>query len=195
MTVEGASATLLGELLLEFEVELRKQNPSIDELLRPPASSKAVHEAFAQMGLIPPDEAVVLFGWHDGCIGTGEGESALPARFLLSLKAVTMLFNSSRLGHGEWDWNPKWAQVMGSKYGLAMSCADVPDRSPLVRSVEDSAGTADWQTDYQVVSLCTPVTWWIDCMRRGWYKYDQSTHSWNRDRTEIPQKIRMYRMS
>ena len=54
---------------------------------------------------------------------------------------------------------------------------------------------ADWQTDYQVVSLCTPVTWWIQGLRHGWYQYDQATRAWNRDRTEIPQQVLMYRMS
>lgn len=121
--------------------------------------------------------------------------AVLPAFEALPLKAVSMQYRSSRLGPCEWDWNPTWVQVMGDKYGLAISCADDPDQPPLVRSVEDSAGTADWQTDYQVVSLCTPVTWWIQGMRRGWYQYDQSTHAWNRDRTDIPQQVLMYRMS
>lgn len=195
MTVEGASAALLADLLVDFEAELRKQNAHIDELLRPPASPALVEETFAKIGLKAPAEVVALYGWHDGCVATGEGEAALPARFLLSLEAVPIRYNLSRLGLGEWDWNPSWAQVMGGKYGIAVSCADDPDQLPLVRSVENSAGTADWQTDYQVVSLCTPVTWWIDCMRRGWYKYDQSTRSWNRPIGEIPQKIRMYGMS
>lgn len=161
------------------------------DLPRPPER----HETFAKIGLQAPDEAVALFGWHDGCVATSEGETALPARFLLSLDAVPNLFKMSRLGMGEWDWNPNWAQVMGSKYGLAISCADDPGQPPLVRSVEDSAGTADWQTDYQVVSLCTPVTWWIQGLRHGWYQYDQATRAWNRDRTEIPQQVLMYRMS
>ena len=50
-----------------------------------------------------------------------------------------------------------------------------------VRSVEDSYRTQDWQTDYQVVSLCTPVVWWIDAIRRGWYRYRTSTGTWDRD--------------
>jgi len=194
MTVEGASASLLGDLLADFEAELRKQRVPVDRLLVPPASPDTVGKQFAEIGLSPPDEAVTLFGWCNG-IAPGLG-LAFPVFESVPLDGMTRWYKTWRLGLGEWDWNPNWVQVMGGKYGLAMSCAEEPDQPPLVRSVEDSWGTQDWQTDHQVVSLCTPVTWWIDAMRRGWYTYDPSARAWDRSGASlVPLPISVYGMS
>ena len=185
---------LLGELLEDFEAELRTQNVPVDRLLRPPVPPKAVRAHFAQLGLDAPDEAVTLFGWRDG-VEAGLG-LALPVFELASLEGVVSRYQRSRLGLGEWDWNPHWVQVMGGKYGLAIRCDDQPDRSPLVRSVEDAAGSQDWQTDYQVLSLCTPVTWWIDAMRRGWYRYNPAARAWDRSGpSPFPLAIDIYNMT
>jgi len=184
MTVEGASAALLHDLLEDFEKELRKQGVPVARLLRPPASAEAVRGGFAQLDLLAPDEAIALFGW---CNGIEPGlELALPVFEASSLEAMTRRYQTSRLGLGEWDWNPSWVQVMGSKYGLAISCADDPAQPPLVRAVEDSAGTQSSQTQHQVVSLCTPVTWWIDAMRRGWYRCEPDARAWDRSGPSPP---------
>lgn len=194
LSVEGASAPLLDELLKDLAAELRKQGVPLDGLLRPPAPPQMVRESFAEIGLRAPDEAVTLYGWCDGFRAEGS-VLPLPVFEVLPLEGMVGRFRRSRLGLGEWDWNPNWVQVMGSKYGLAICCADEPDKAPLVRSVEDSYRTQDWQTDYQVVSLCTPVVWWIDAIRRGWYRYQTATGTWDRDLDKIPLHIQMYEMS
>ena len=72
-----------------------------------------------------------------------------------------------------------------------------PAASPLVRFVSDdgSTSTQDSDTEYQVVSLCTPVTWWIDSIRRGWYKWDGGSSTWTRDAQAQPRIRAMYSMS
>jgi hypothetical protein len=195
MTVEGASAALLAELLQEFEMEMRKQKVPVDRWLSPGASPQVVRERFAQLGLTAPAEAVVWFGWYDGVKPVAGSAGALPVFEGISLEVARRRYEGSRLGLGEWDWNPNWLQIMGGKYGLAVSCADAPEQPPLVRSVEDEWMTQDWQTEHQVVSLCTPVAWWIDAMRRGAYVFDRSINWWKRDIDVIPHHVRMYLMS
>jgi hypothetical protein len=52
----------------------------------------------------------------------------------------------------------------------------------LVRAVDpEFGGTQPWQTQQQVVSLCTPVTWWIDSIRRGWYQWKPELGAWDID--------------
>jgi len=195
MTVEGASAGLLSELLGDLETEMRKQKVPVDRWLAPPASPETVRSEFADIGLIAPDEAIAWFGWHNGVQSVAGSNGALPVFEGISLQVSKRKFTGSRLGQGEWDWNPNWLQIMGWKYGIAVSCAGVPDEPPLVRSVEDEWMTQEWQTDHQVVSLCTPVTWWIDAIRRGAYVFDRSTNWWQRDIKQIPHHVRMYLMS
>jgi hypothetical protein len=86
---------------------------------------------------------------------------------------------------------------MGDQNGLAMRCSEDPESPPLIRFVSDdgSTSTQDGDTTYQVVSLCTPVTWWIDSIRRGWYTWDGSPGTWMRDARKQPLVRAIYAMT
>jgi hypothetical protein len=198
VSVEGAGAQLLGVLLAELEVELRRQKVPLDGLLQPAANSAEVHSTFAGAGLVPPDEAVTWFGWHDGCVGVPLAEVVLPRFGFWSLKAVAMNRSQTQqwLGLEEGQWNPNWLQIMGEADGLGISCEAHPSVSPLVRLVNfEDAGTQPQDTQFQVVSLCTPVSWWIDALRRGWYRWDQQTQHWDYDIRAQPLIRSMYGVS
>jgi hypothetical protein len=191
VTVEGASPALLAELLKEFEVELRNQGIEIDRLLRPGATRQSVIDEFRASELDAPDEAIVLFGWHNGRFEVPGAFSALPVFAAWSLEYLAAARDRSAdepRGFGEWEWNPNWIRIMGDQYGIAMCCADRPENAPLIRFVSDDLvdGTQDWQTERQVVSLCTPVTWWIESLRRGWYRWIPATQEWKRDVDDQP---------
>ncbi len=100
-------------------------------------------------------------------------------------------------GFGRWEWNPNWVHIMGDQHGLAMCCADDPESPPLVRFVSDDGytSTQDGDTAYQVVSLCTPVTWWIDSIRRGWYRWEARSGVWTRDAQAQPLLRAIYAMT
>jgi hypothetical protein len=191
MTVEGASPALLRELLQDFEIELRNQKVPVDQWLQPGAEPAAVRAEFSERGLFAPEEAVVWFGWHNGRREVPGSEQALPmftAESLGYLRADWLDADRITRGYEEWDWNPNWVQIIGDQVGVAVCCADDPANPPLVRAItaDGVEGTQEWQTDHQVVSLCTPVTWWIDSLRRGWYRWDPKTEEWHRDLADQP---------
>jgi hypothetical protein len=190
LTVEGASAALLADLLVDFEAELRAHGVPVDRYLRPGATADAVRAEFASAGLVAPEEAICWFQWHDGRYEVPGSERALPVFDAWSLDYLKLDRedpNSQTRGYGRWDWNPNWIHIMGEQVGLAMSCAGEPAEPPLVRMVAAGlAGTQDDDTESQVVSLCTPVTWWIDSIRRGWYVWDRSAGAWSRDDAAQP---------
>jgi hypothetical protein len=200
MTVEGASAELLKDLLRQLEGELRRQGAPVKQFLLPGAQRREVEDSFKRMGVTAPDEAVVWFGWHNGAVpGVGNG-GVLPLFEPWPLSVIEYERPQpwgSDFGPGRWEWDPNWIHIMGNQYGLAMSCADDPAQPPLIRFVtSDSAhGTEASQTDYQVVSLCTPVTWWIDSLQRGWYQWDDDNGYWQLDRQAQPLIRSVYQMS
>jgi hypothetical protein len=191
MTVEGSSPALLRELLTTFELELRKQGVPVDDWLQPGAHDSSVRAEFSARGLTAPEEAVVWFGWHDGARAVRGSEQALPMFTLRSLHHLSVEWTTPgrlQLGHGEWDWNADWVKILGEQLGVAVCCRDDPERPPLVRAItaDGTEGTQDWQTAQQVVSLCTPVAWWIESLRRGWYQWDPRAEEWRRDLADQP---------
>jgi hypothetical protein len=80
------------------------------------------------------------------------------------------------VGFGEFEWNPSWFPVAGEgpKFNIAVDFSgdQVP---PLVRAIspEDASTTHDSSSRFQVVSLCTPVRWWIEAIREGLYFVDE----------------------
>jgi hypothetical protein len=83
-------------------------------------------------------------------------------------------------GQEDWQWDPRWLQIMGDANGLAIFCGGEPTSAPLVRGItwDRAYGTQLTQTVRQAVSLCTPVTWWIDALRHGWYRWNVSGNAW-----------------
>jgi len=101
------------------------------------------------------------------------------------------------LGMGTSDWDPKWIQIMGPAAGLALRCGADPLGPTLVRAVSHTRemGTQADQTQQQVVSLCTPVSWWIEGLREGWYTWVQEANGWDSDFMAQPLGRRLKGMS
>jgi hypothetical protein len=196
-SVAGASPQLLRELLQLLETEMRTAGAPVASLLRPGATRSDIQREFHAWGLVAPEEAIVLLQWHDGRYDPGGwwGLPVFPAWSLEYLAAARRRRGRTPEGFGEWEWNPNWMHIMGDGFGLAMCCADEPESAPLIRFHDGSTGTQEWQTETQVVSLCTPVTWWIDSIRRGWYWWDKSTQEWKRNTRAQPLYRTIYQMS
>jgi hypothetical protein len=183
-SVEGASPALLSHLLGALEGELRKQGVPVDEYLRPGASASAVYAGFDKCGLVPPDEAVVWFGWRDGTTDHPDSEDVMPMFLEWSLAECVAAYldpAGQPKGHEDWQWDPAWIQIMGDANGLAISCAAPADQAPLVRALSwtRELGTQPNQTLNQAVSLCTPVAWWVDALQQGWYRWNSDAHAWD----------------
>jgi hypothetical protein len=197
-SVEGASPALLTELLIDFEDELRKQGVPVDAYLRPGASASEVRAGFEECGLIAPVEAVAWFGWHDGPTRSPNSHKVMPMFLGWSLAETVRAYLNPKghpKGHEDWQWNPDWIQIMGDANGLAICCAGPAEEPPLVRGLSWTReyGTPRDQTGHQVVSLCTPVAWWVDALRHGWYRWSTEGNAWEEvDHSQQP-RIRALR--
>lgn len=180
LTVEGAGPDLLRELLPDFERELRLQGVQIDDLLQPGCDPRDVREVGVALGLNIPDELVVWFGWRNGVRSLEPIPRVLPQFDFWPLDLVARRHGTWPFGFGlnDWEWNPNWLHFMGDQHGLAMSCEEPPENAPLIRALTEEDGTQSKDTRLQAVSLCTPVTWWIDALRRGWYRWDRTAQNW-----------------
>jgi hypothetical protein len=189
-SVEGASSELLSELLQELETELRDAGVPVDAAFRPGTSAPQLRAAFALAGVAVPDEIVVWFGWHDG-VNRPIGNRVLPIFEMWSSEETIQKYvnpNGAPKGSEAWQWNPEWLHFVGDNNGIAVSCGSGPEAAPLVRRISAGLdyGTQAGDTLHQVVSLCTPVTWWIESMRNGWYKWDRRLHGWDWETTSQP---------
>jgi hypothetical protein len=191
-SVDGASAVLLTELLSILESELRRQGIPVDDYLRPGAPEADVLAGFEKCGLEAPDEAVAWFDWHDGPVRSPESHKVMPMFMGWSLDETVRGYLNPKgapKGFEEWHWNPSWIQIMGDANGLAIRCEADRTASPLVRGLtwDGTHGTQGEQSLRQVVSLCTPVTWWIDSLQHGWYRWNAAGNAWeNVDHSKQP---------
>lgn len=190
LSVEGAGANLLAELLDKLEQELRKQGVPVDEYFCPGAPAAEVRSTFANNGLVAPDEAVVWFGWHDGVDRSRPSDKVLPKFFSWSLsETVTsrLKLDPNFIGFEDWQVDPRWMQILGEQYGITVRCDDVPENPPLVRALTFAEPSyASTYTHQQVVSLCTPVTWWIEALRQGLFTWLPEFDGWDIQDRKLP---------
>ncbi len=193
-TVADAGPELLRLLLSEFEVELTKQHVPVD-LLRPGRDFDEVKRAFSAVDRHIPDEVAVWFAWHDGEVAdqTRAMAGVLPQFEFYSLDTVLHLIARPRQPYGEeeWDWNREWVHVLGDHKGLIVSCGKDPATPPLVR-VLDPTATHHVIASRQSVSLCTPVTWWIEGLRNGWYTWNSEIGRWSRRTMDMGPKYQWF---
>ena len=181
-TVEGAPAEMLTELLRELDESLTRAGFPVDRLLLPGSDEGSIRAAVARVGLIAPDELVAWFSWHEGSARLDAARPFVPGCTLWSLESVLSLYEKEPLG--EEEWNPNWLQVIGPNVGIAVYCDSDAAAPPLLRSVapDSEFGTQPNQTARQVVSLCTPVAWWLDSLANGWYEWQAQVGRWHSDR-------------
>jgi hypothetical protein len=182
-SVDGASPALLSELLLALELEMRGQGVPVERYLRAGLSARDVEAGFRQCGLRAPDEAIEWFGWHDGPARGLGGDNVMPMFMGWSLAESIQAYldpNGQPHGSEDWQWDPLWIQIMGDANGLALDCSPNQAIGPRVRGLtwDRKYGTQPDQTLRQVVSLCTPVSWWIDALRHGWYRWNARGNGW-----------------
>jgi hypothetical protein len=186
LSVQGASAFLLEQLLPEFEDELRRAGVPVEKSFAPGIGRAEVNTVFERMKLPAPEEAVVWFGWHNGVTALFDWSRAFPRFEFYSIGDVERRYldeNGWPHGHEEWQWNPQWLQLLGDNNGLAVECVEPRDRSPRVRPISNDGewGTQPENGYSQVVSLSTPVTWWIESLRKGEYAWYPEQRAWDWD--------------
>ena len=190
LTVEGASPGLLSELLEAYSFELKARDRMTFDALLPGLEPEEIHEKFATIGLEPPEELVVWWGWRNG-FRLGNYVGARPLQ--LTVAQAVRLYEAETLGittpatHDPLVWNPSWIRVAGGgSRSVAVRCGQ--RAVPLVRYVDpEFTGSQDWESaEHQVVSLCTVVTWQLLAIAKRWTVFDQRSGIWVTDWDRYP---------
>jgi hypothetical protein len=170
LTVEGASPELLRDLLKQYESKIRKAGVRTKDVLLPGLSERQIRRQFDEIGLEPPEELLVWWSWHNGI----NQRYTTATRFnFLPLEAAIATYHSDPHGTDEYSWNPQWIRVADYAAGIAVKCEERPG-PPLVRYVSAwTSGTQDDETEQQVESLCTPVSWWLLAIDEGWAQFQR----------------------
>jgi hypothetical protein len=180
---EGASPELLRELLAELEVQLREHHYEVDKL-KAGLPEKEIEDRLRAIGVEADPELVTWFSWRDG----SDLQTSLPSFWLFSLSHVEDLYQSADFGTEEWQWAPGWLKIAGPMYGMAVGPA-VASGQPRVRAASPEHTVQGATATHQVVSLCTPVTWWIEAIHaNAWEVIDDQGRS---DPTRIPLERRL----
>lgn len=185
LTVAGASPELLAELLVALSFETRRLGAPIDDALQPGVSRQYVIDRLGELGLPAPEELITLWTWRNG---TRPGMIGGQGLGLLPIESAVSIYPTDNLGDGHFSWHPAWITVLGpGNFSISVDTREV-DHPPLVRSTDPARGTADDEPENQVVSLCTPVTWWVLARVKGWTHWERSTGIgvWLADRDMFP---------
>jgi hypothetical protein len=203
MTV-GSSPELLRYLLQYYEWELLQRGISLQRTLAPGIDESEVRGQLAGVGLHPPDEVIVWFGWHNGPATWPrfEPHSALPNFRQARLDDAIQRYRWSVLefppptavekeryyfGAGE-----GWLRLVDDNFGCAIDCSpgSPSTEPPRIRSASESFFEPGMERAYRAVSLCTLVTWWLESLRFGAFRWDAVDQRWIVDRYLLPRSQR-----
>jgi hypothetical protein len=183
-SIDGAGPQLLTELLATLEERLREARAPFDEIMGRGLSRESVQEKLNSIGLTPPEELISWFGWHD-TLESARPPWIFPNLFQMPLASLVQIYPIEvEVG----THPPTWFNIAGDSNGNAVSCEKDPSQPPLVRALLHDEGGLDFSQDgRQVVSLCTPVAWWIEALDRGVYTWDLNLGAWRTDRSLLPE--------
>ena len=155
-----------------YEFELTRQAVGITEGMRPGLSRDQVIDLISASGLFANEEAIVWWTWHDGFPRPFRHGLRHPQ---MSLSEALSMRESMRLGTDIGDWPPTWLPLAGegTKYSVAAQLVDAS--SPLIRTFGTDEPAFDLGDRPFAVSLCTPVSLWVDALRNGWETWSPTT--------------------
>lgn len=170
----------LTELLAELEEEIRTAGAgeTLDQML-PGLSEGQIRDALVEVALTPPEELLAWYQWHNG------GHVMLtPFWQPMNLSGAIALYQEQELGTEDWQWRLGWLPIMGSHPFLLIDCSRPPSTPASVRRYNSWSGgfVSELTDDQPQPSLCLPVTWWIEALRTGVYRWEPTLNRWTGDR-------------
>jgi len=170
LTVQGASPEMLLELLDAYSFEVQRQDRDFWSTFQTGLSRAEIVDRLQAVDLEAPEELLTWWTWRNGFRTGVNPDVTLPQ---MSLEFALKLRDKDEMGLEEDEWNPAWIRVAGYSSQDAMAVRCVPGEQVLVRATSaDDSGTQDHETSRQVVSLCTPVSWWLLGIAKGWSHWD-----------------------
>ena len=189
----GSSPELLKELLDEFEQLCRERTgPEVWEDLPGGTPEHEVRSALADVGLVAPDELVVLFGWRSGVdrYPPKDFPHPIPSLSLPTLQQAVDAYlewldmiqswdDPEERKWATWGWGEGWFPLSLDNWRVVIDCSPPGDRPPLVRNaIPEFPIDEDPPSRGQIVSLCTYVNWLIEGIHSGGLLWDAALRCW-----------------
>jgi hypothetical protein len=168
----------LAELFPELEEAIRAAGAgSVLDDLNPGLSEDQIRTEFARINLRPPDEVVTWFQWHNG----GSGSVAFTPFFaLLPLQRAIENYQKQELGTEPWQYRPGWLAYAGTGLPSLVDCNGNPaDPAPVrFHDTWDGGFVSESPESQPQPSMCVPVTWWIEALHNGNYRWLPDRNLW-----------------
>jgi hypothetical protein len=184
--LDGAGPQKLAALLAELDELLATMGVNLDTVLQPGISAGEVRDTLATVDLIPPDELLVWYGWHNGLRVDANN------KYLGLSPFVAQADLDWSIGRYQYDvadmiplglWMPKWLCIESDR-GMAIHCSGNPTDLPLIRRPDaEIYDFLEESSEHQIVSLSTMVAMWIQALEEGivWPVYSDGFLEWGFD--------------
>lgn len=191
---DPAPPLLTFELLDQLEARWRTQGARIADVLRPGLPEARIDELTAPLGLRLPYEARLWWGWHDGAdepLGARTLEYGMtPLLNFAPLNMAAKWYPERReialdtdMGDADEFWSPTWFPI--AQLGNVACECDVEDGAPSpILDVDYHHG--DVPGAVAARSFGEMVSWWIEAIDSGWWRFDQTAQRWQRDLDRLP---------
>lgn len=196
------------ELLEGLEERWRRQGAPLADRLQPGLSRGEIERLMAPLGLQLPHEVELWWSWHNGVAASGakylDRAFGPDFAYLPLAEAVERYTTMRRIAtevasapgtegesaDPEFWWQPSWFPILGTGYGAVITCdcARPPESPAPIFSVWWA--TNEVPNDSAASSFGEAVTWWIEALDTGVWKYDPEAKRWelNRDLLEDPRR-------
>ncbi len=200
--LEGASPQRLRELLEQYEAALTSLGSPVADYLNPGISRLEIDAKLSSRGLRCPEELVVWFRWHNGVVRRpGILIGGLPVIRMATLDEALKTYDDSRgdlelalseeldydsltYGAGE-----GWLRLETSSEAVAVECNEPGDAPPRIRSANVSFAERETELTDRAVSLCTPISRWIQAAERGAFTWMSDDYRWTVDIRLVPSDL------
>jgi cell wall assembly regulator SMI1 len=190
------------EMLTRLEGQWRAQGAPIVDRLRPGLTREEIHAVARPLGLTLPREARLWWQWHDGAdspdglkvsVELGPlGYEYRPLRDLVETLTWARAFAAEsaadprmppEAAQARYWWNDAWFPLFAGLGIVACDCSvSDGDPTPIRVVIWEDGPPFD---DVKARSFGELITWWIEALEDGSWRYDPRSQQWERDHARI----------
>jgi hypothetical protein len=161
--------THLAELLSQFEAAVRATGCPYFDFAGPGAAMSDIEAALDSVGLPLVPDIATFFSWHNGKIPGSIAPRLTPTEIVLPRLELALDDYSSLVDAelGPTTWFPIMGYTYAGLVGLDTSRVSDTGASP-IRHYDFQFG---WHI-HEVSSLTIPLTWWIEYLRDGTWRWN-----------------------
>lgn len=194
-TVSPSGADALRDMLSDYEALLESKGARVRRYLAHGVDRQHIEREFEKISLVPNEELVTWFEWANGTVQSSDmpaGGPILPFIVNVSVEVAVDRYKQFRDSDDEfamWAWSEGWFGIEESGYSLNVSCLGPSDQPPLVQNADpEGHEVGSEHNEYQVVSLCTLVTYWAEAVENGACLWLPERRAWDIQFSSLPRE-------